>query len=24
MERNGSSKMIYLDLSLKLTKIINP
>ena len=24
MERNGSSKMIFLDLSLKLTKIINP
>ena len=24
MERNGSPKMIFLDLSLKLTKIINP
>jgi DNA polymerase-3 subunit delta' len=24
LERNGSAKMIFLDLSLKLTKIINP
>jgi DNA polymerase-3 subunit delta' len=24
MERNGSAKMIFLDLSLRLTKIINP